>query len=62
MRAFVALVVVVYLVGVGVALSPTVQNKWSSVPASEFASSVAEALPGAAAWPARAFQSLPERG
>ncbi|MGA2042198.1 MAG: hypothetical protein ABSG83_02390 [Roseiarcus sp.] len=62
MRVLLALIVVIYLVGVGVALSPTVQNKWTSVPASEFATSVAQALPGAAAWPARAFQSTPQRG
>jgi hypothetical protein len=62
MRLLVALAVIIYLVGVGVALAPTVENKWSSVPASEFATSVAQALPGAAAWPARAFQSSPQRG
>jgi hypothetical protein len=47
MRVLLALIVVIYLVGVGVALSPTVQNKWTSVPASEFATSVAQALPRA---------------
>ena len=62
MRALIALIVIVYLVGVGVSLSPTIQAKWSTAPAAELANSVASALPGAVAWPARAFHSLTDRG
>ena len=51
MRLLVALLVVVYIVGIGVVLAPTIQAKWSAAPASSFATSVAEALPNAAAWP-----------
>jgi hypothetical protein len=58
MRAFIALMVVVYLVGVGVALSPTIRDEWGSAPASVLAASVAQDLPVAAAWPARAFRSM----
>ncbi|WP_158817598.1 hypothetical protein [Methylocapsa sp. S129] len=62
MRALIALIVIVYLVGVGVALSPTIQAKWSSASAAELASSVTQALPNAVAWPARAFHSVTDHG
>jgi hypothetical protein len=62
MRAVIALIVIVYLVGVGVALSPTIQAKWNSASASDLAASVAQELPNAVAWPARAFHSVTERG
>jgi hypothetical protein len=62
MRILVALIVIVYLVGIGVALSPTVKTKWTEAPASNFATSVAEALPNAAAWPVRAFHSITDHG
>jgi hypothetical protein len=62
MRLLIALIVIAYLVGIGVVLSPTVQAKWSGAPASDFATSVAQALPNAAAWPVRAFQSVTNRG
>jgi hypothetical protein len=58
MRAILALVVIVYLVGVGVVLAPTVQAKWNSAPASELAASVGQALPNALAWPAGVYRSL----
>jgi len=62
MRALIALVVIVYLVGVGVALAPTIESKWNSATAAEFASSVGEQLPYAFAWPARVFHSISNRG
>ena len=62
MRLLVALVVIIYIVGIGVVLSPTVEAKWSAAPASGFATSVADALPNAVAWPVRAFQSITNRG
>jgi len=52
MRVIIILIVVIYIAGVGAALAPTIQAKWSGAPASEFAASVAQALPTAAAWPA----------
>jgi hypothetical protein len=48
----IALVAIVYLVGVGVALSPTIQGGWNSGSPSSFAASVGQALPNALAWPA----------
>jgi len=62
MRTLIAVIVIVYLVGVGVVLAPTFQSKWSSAPASELFSSVIEVLPTALAWPATAFRSLTGRG
>lgn len=58
MRILIALIVVIYLVGVGVVLSPTIQGKWSSASGSDLTTSVAEALPDALAWPTTAFHSL----
>jgi hypothetical protein len=60
MRAFIALVVVIYLVGVGAALAPTVRDRWNAGPASEFADSVVRAAPDALAWPARAYRAATE--
>jgi hypothetical protein len=62
MRLVIALIVIIYIVGVGVVLSPTIQSKWSGAPASNFATSVAEALPDAVAWPVRAFHGITDRG
>jgi hypothetical protein len=61
MRLIVALIVILYLVGVGVVLAPTVQGKWSTVPASELTASVWDALPNALAWPVRVFHSVTGR-
>ena len=61
MGARIALIVIIYLVGVGVALSPTIQARWNSASASDLATSVGQALPNAVAWPARAFHSIADR-
>ena len=58
MRILLAVVVIVYLVGVGVSLSPTIRSQWNSVPASELTANLAQELPGALAWPARAVRSV----
>jgi hypothetical protein len=62
MRALIALIVIIYLVGVGVVLSPTIQSQWSSAPASGLAASVAQELPRALAWPARALHGATDHG
>ena len=62
MRLILFLIVIIYLVGVGVALSPTVQAKWNSGTASDFVADVAQELPGAAAWPVRAYHSITDHG
>lgn len=58
MRTFIALIVIVYLVGVGVSLSPAIREKWSSAPASELTAGIGGALPNALAWPVRAYHSI----
>jgi hypothetical protein len=58
MRLLLALITIVYLVGVGVFLAPTVQSTWNSEPASGFAASVAQALPDALAWPVRVYHNM----
>ena len=58
MRVLIALIVIVYLIGVGVVLAPTVEGKWNTATAAELASSVGQALPHAFAWPVAAYHSL----
>jgi hypothetical protein len=62
MRALIALIVIVYLVGVGVGLAPTIEAKWNSAPAPDLATSVGQALPNALAWPARVYHGMSEHG
>ncbi len=56
MRALIALIAIVYLVGFGVALSPTIQGEWNSSSPSSFGTSIVQALPNALAWPARIWR------
>jgi len=58
MRALITLIVVVYLVGVGVVLAPTVSGKWTTGTASELSASIVQALPGALTWPASVYRNL----
>jgi hypothetical protein len=53
MRLLIALIIIIYLVGVGVVLAPVIRENWNSETASAFADSVGQALPGALAWPVR---------
>ena len=56
MRLLIAIVLVVYCVGVGVELAPTFQSGWNSQPAAELSSNVIHALPDALAWPAQVYR------
>jgi hypothetical protein len=58
MRAFIVLVVIVYLIGVGVALAPTIQSKWNTATAAEMTASVGQALPNAFAWPVTVYHNI----
>ena len=58
MRLLIALVVIIYLVGVGVILSPTVRSEWNSAPASVLAENIARELPDALAWPVRVARGV----
>ena len=61
MRALIALIVIVYLVGVGVVLSPVIQAEWKSASASNLAASVRQAPPNALAWPAGIYHGMTEQ-
>jgi hypothetical protein len=58
MRLLIALIVIVYLIGVGVVLAPTVEGKWNTATAAELTSSVGQALPHAFAWPVAAYRNI----
>lgn len=58
MRLILALIIIIYLVGVGVVLSPLVRSTWNSEPASALADHIIQALPDALAWPARAVHAF----
>jgi len=61
MRLLIGLLIVIYLVGVGVELSPTIQTKWSGASASELVASVVQELPDAMAWPTSLLRRLTDR-
>lgn len=58
MRLLLALIIIIYLVGVGVVLSPAIRSEWNSEPASALADHIVQALPTAFAWPVRAAHAL----
>ncbi len=58
MRTLIAIIVIVYLVGVGVVLSPTIRSQWNSATASDLTASVMQVLPTALAWPATAYRNI----
>lgn len=62
MRTLIALLIIVYLVGVGVVLAPTVEAKWNTASTSQFVASVATEMPTALAWPAAVHRNTIERG
>ena len=61
MRLLIAIIVIVYLVGVGVALSPTFRSQWNSAPASDLSASIVREMPNALAWPARVLRGVTGR-
>src|SRR5258708_24043758 len=58
MRLLLSIIVIIYLVGVGVVLSPIIRSTWDSEPASALADHVIQALPSALAWPVRAAHAF----
>jgi hypothetical protein len=62
MRLLIALLVIIYLVGIGVVLAPTIQGNWSTTSASQLVGSVATELPRALSWPATVYRSIAKRG
>lgn len=61
-RMLIALIPIVYLVGVGVVLSPTIQSGWNSDTASSLFASIGQALPSALVWPVRLYHGLTDHG
>jgi len=57
-RLLVLLILIVYCVGVGVQLAPTVRSGWDHSSASELAANVSHALPDALAWPAQVYRNV----
>jgi len=58
MRLLLALIIIIYLVGVGVVLSPLIRSGWNSEPASALSSDVVTALPDALTWPVKAAHAI----
>ena len=58
MRLLIAIIIIIYLVGVGVVLSPIIRSTWTSEPASVLAERVVQALPEALAWPVKAAHAI----
>ena len=58
MRLLIAIIIIIYLVGVGVVLSPLIRSTWNSEPASALADHVIQALPDALAWPTKAVRAF----
>jgi hypothetical protein len=58
MRLLIAVVVIIYLIGIGVSLSPTIRAKWNTATASDLTARVMLELPHALTWPARVYRSF----
>ncbi len=61
MRTLIVLLVIIYLVGVGVVLAPTIKANWSTASASQLIGSVATELPRALSWPATIYRSIAQK-
>lgn len=61
MGGILTLLVIVYLVGIGIVLAPTVQGEWNTRTASEFFESIVQELPVAAAWPVALYHRMIDR-
>jgi uncharacterized membrane protein YhhN len=58
MRTFIALLVIVYLVGVGVELQPSVSTKWNTATAADMFGGIWTELPRAMAWPVTVYHRM----
>jgi hypothetical protein len=58
MRLLLALIVIIYLVGVGVVLSPIIRSTWNTEPAEALADRIVQALPDALTWPLKAAHAF----
>jgi hypothetical protein len=62
MRFVVAILLIVYLIGVGVVLAPTIRANWSSASTEVFFGSIANDMPRALEWPALVYRHAVDRG
>jgi uncharacterized membrane protein YhhN len=58
MRTFVAILVILYLVGVGVVLQPSVSTKWNTATAADLFGGIWAELPRALAWPVTVYHRM----
>ena len=58
MGRLISLLLLVYVIGIGVLLAPTVQENWDRETAEQVFARVMDELPRAAAWPVRVFDSI----
>jgi hypothetical protein len=58
MRLLLAIIIIIYLVGVGVVLSPIIRSTWNTEPASVLADRVIQSLPDALSWPLKAAHAF----
>jgi hypothetical protein len=58
MGRLISLLLLVYVIGIGVQLAPTVQGSWDKETAEQVFARVMDELPHAAAWPVRTFDSI----
>jgi hypothetical protein len=61
MGGIITLLVIIYLIGIGVVLAPTIQAQWNTGTASEFSGRILQELPVAAAWPVTLYHRLVDR-
>jgi hypothetical protein len=57
-RVIIATLLIVYLIGVGVELAPSVWSGWSTGNGSRMVNNMIGALPDALAWPASAYRGI----
>jgi hypothetical protein len=62
MRGLLTLIAIIYLIGVGVALAPMIQENWRHATVSQLVAGIVQDLPAAATWPAKAYRTLVAHG
>lgn len=61
MGRLLSLLLLIYVIGIGVQLAPTVEAAWDTDTASEVSAKVMDELPSAARWPVRMFDRLRDK-
>ncbi len=58
MRVVIAILLIIYVIGVGVELAPSVWSGWSTGNGSLMLGAITRALPEALAWPVLVYRSI----